>query len=297
MTQQQTMQQLDIFADSRDVMLRNDVLEQLQRRDAAEARQAWQKLADGFPDNEALAGLATLVEVLEGDGATPFADHGALAAVCRHLDDPVEPAARRLLGETAGRAWMASCWRAVAQQAAALPFRAEERDHHAAPVWLRAGDWKEATRAVGRIESWRRIPPPLAWMVEARYRAEGLESALPLLTELAWLSPGLLADLLHRIHDASVDGLRKKFDASFDGAGQVSDLAWFPAWALIEKPGLALVLREAQPSRQTAPERAVRLLLQILNLERQGSQHELVERRKALRDLHAGLYAAYMKTR
>jgi hypothetical protein len=34
MTPPQTMQQLDIFADSHDVMLRNDVLEQLQCRDA-----------------------------------------------------------------------------------------------------------------------------------------------------------------------------------------------------------------------------------------------------------------------
>ena len=31
---QQSMQQLDIFADSRDVVLRNDVVEQLQRRHA-----------------------------------------------------------------------------------------------------------------------------------------------------------------------------------------------------------------------------------------------------------------------
>jgi hypothetical protein len=178
-----------------------------------------------------------------------------------------------------------------------LPFRTEERDHHAAPLWLRAGDWREGRRAVERIESWRRIPAPLAWMAEARYRADGLESALPLLTELAWLSPGLLADLLHRLNDASIDGLRKKFDANFEGAGQVSDLAWFPAWVLTEKPGLATLLREAQPSRQTAPERAVRLLLQILSLERQGNQHELVERHKALRDLHAGLYAASMSTR
>jgi hypothetical protein len=95
----------------------------------------------------------------------------------------------------------------------------------------------------------------------------------------------------------SIDALRRKFDGNFEGAGQTADLAWFPAWVLIEKPGLALLLRDAQPSRQTAPERATRLLLQILSLERQGNQHELVERRKALRDLHAGLYAAYMKTR
>ncbi|NPT61170.1 hypothetical protein GNZ13_43200 [Paraburkholderia sp. 5N] len=162
---------------------------------------------------------------------------------------------------------------------------------------MRAGDWGEARRAVERIESWRRIPAPLMWMAEVRYRADGLESALPLLTELAWLSPGRLAGLLHRLADASVDTLRRKFDANFEGAGQTADLAWFPAWVLIEKPGLAPLLRDAQPSRQTAPERATRLLLQILSLERRGNQHELVDRRKALRELHAGLYAAYMRTR
>jgi hypothetical protein len=38
MTIQPTLQQLDIFADSRDVMLRNELLEQLQRRNATAAR-------------------------------------------------------------------------------------------------------------------------------------------------------------------------------------------------------------------------------------------------------------------
>jgi hypothetical protein len=51
------------------------------------------------------------------------------------------------------------------------------------------------------------------------------------------------------------------------------------------------MLRE-HPANVTAPWR-----IPELSLERQGNQHELVERRKALRDLHGGLYAAYMKTR
>jgi hypothetical protein len=45
--------QLDIFADSRDVMLRNDVLDALHRRDAVSARQAWQRL--GFCRNNDVA--------------------------------------------------------------------------------------------------------------------------------------------------------------------------------------------------------------------------------------------------
>jgi hypothetical protein len=289
--------QLDIFADSRDVMLRNDVLDALHRQHPGDAREGWQKLADEFPDDGSLSGLAILIEVIEQGVAMPFTGHATLAAACSRLNDEVEPAARRLLGEVAGRAWMVPWWRGVAQRAAGVPFRVDVCDHHAAPVWLRAGDWEAARHAVEGIVSWRRIPVPLAWMAEARYHADGLESVWPLLTELAWLSPGRFAALPQRLGDASLGVLRRKFDANFDGSGQTADLAWFPAWVLTEKPGLAPLLREAQPSRQTAPERATRLLLQILSLERQGSQHELVERRRALRDLHAGLYVAYMRTR
>ena len=41
----------------------------------------------------------------------------------------------------------------------------------------------------------------------------------------------------------------------------------------------------------------MRLLLELLGLERQGRHRELVERRRALRDTHASLWCAYMRTR
>ena len=56
-------------------------------------------------------------------------------------------------------------------------------------------------------------------------------------------------------------------------------------------------LGQAQRSGHTEPEQAMRLLLEILGLEHQGRHHDLVARRKALRDAHASLYAAYMSSR
>ena len=77
---QPTAQQLDIFADSRDVMLRNDVLERLQRRDARAARTALEMLVAEYPDDGALAAMSVLVGELErAPTAPPFADHVALA--------------------------------------------------------------------------------------------------------------------------------------------------------------------------------------------------------------------------
>jgi hypothetical protein len=289
--------QLDLFADSRDVMLRNDVLDALQRHHASDARQTWERLTREYPADDTVPVFAVLITSLENASTVRFTDHPALAVARRVLADEIASAARRLFGEQAAGAWLVPCWRTLAQRAAALPFDADCSDHHAAPLWLQAGDWDAAKQAVERIASWRRIPAPLAWMTEARYRADGLDLAWPLLTELAWLAPARCVALISRLGDASLDALRRQFDAEFIGTGELTDFAWFPAWLLTVKRGLADRLREAQLSRHVAAERATSMLLQILSLERQGGHHDLIERRQALRDLHGGLYAAYMKTR
>ncbi|MFM0515053.1 hypothetical protein [Paraburkholderia sp. RL17-373-BIF-A] len=297
MTMQQTVKQLDIFADSRDVMLRNDVLEQLQRRDAVSARTALEQLATGYPDDGALPAMSVLVRELERAPTAPFADHAALAIARRHLEDEVVPAARRVLPAQTGHAWLAPCWRALADRAATLAFLRADADSHSAPLWLLAGDWAAASEAAQSIESWWRIPAPLAWITEARYRAQGLDAAWPLLAELAWLAPARFAALLPVLGDASLDALRRRFDAEFPGTGEVDDDAWFPAWLLVIKPALAGRLAEARVQREQAASRATALLGEILRREHEGDQHELVSLREELSRLHAGLFDAYMATR
>ncbi|MFP3656535.1 hypothetical protein SB777_37095, partial [Burkholderia sp. SIMBA_052] len=83
---------------------------------------------------------------------------------------------------------------------------------HAAPLFLLAARWAEASDAVSRVASWRRIPAPLCWMAEARYRLDGLDAAWPLLVELAWLSPSRFDQLSSRLGDACVNTLRRAFD-------------------------------------------------------------------------------------
>ena len=289
--------QLDIFAHSRDVMLRNDVVDALAQRDASAARAAWRILDKDFPIDDALPAFAVLIEAVERRTGVVFVDHDAAAEARRVLNDQVAPAALRVFGAQAGAHWMVPLWRDAALGAARLAYRSDHGEDHAAPLWLQAGDWQAAADAVARIESWRRIPVPLAWMIEARYRLADLEAAWALLAELAWLSPRRFGELTRRLADPSLNGLRHQFDANFEGDGSVVDLVWFPAWVLTEKAGLARWLGEAQPSRDGAPERVMRLLIELIGLERQGRHHDVVERRKALRDMHPILYGAYMKSR
>ena len=289
--------QLDIFEHSRDLMLRNDVLHALEKRDAAAARQAWRQFEAEYPGDETLVPLQRLVLALEGPDGAPFGSAAQAAEALRELQEHIAPAAVRLWDAKTAAAWLAPLWARLAQRAAPLPFDADAAELHAAAQWLRAAEFGAAADAVAGIASWRRIPAPLSWMAEARYRLDGLDASWALLVELAWLAPQRFDALTKRLDDPLLNRLRRQFDAEFEGDGQEPDSAWFPAWLLCEKPALAAPLGQAQPGLQRAPERAMRLLLDLLHLERQGRQHDLPAQRKRLRELQPALYAAYMKSR
>ena len=289
--------QLDIFEHSRDLMLRNDVLHALEQRDAAAARQAWGRFATEYADDATLVPLDRLVHALEHPETTPFDATPQAAAALGVLLQEIAPAATRLWDAAAAAAWLGPLWAQLAQRAAGLPFDAANPDLHCAAMWLRAGEPAAAAQAVAGIASWRRIPAPLAWMAEAVHRRDGLDASWALLAELAWLAPERFDALLRRLGDPLLSRLRRQFDAEFESDDQEGDGAWFPAWVLCERPALAALLGQAQPGLQRAPERAMRLLLDLLQLERQGRQQDLPLRRKQLRDLQPALYAAYMKSR
>jgi hypothetical protein len=293
--------QLDLFADSRDVMLRNDVADALLRRDASAARAAWQGLVTEFPDEIQAGALQILVEELERGQPTPPASAAAACSAAAAIDQRIVPAAAAVLGD-GSTAWVQPLWQTLAHACAALPFEPAHAAGHAAALWLRAGCWRDAADAVERIPSWRRIPVPLAWMAQARHRLQGLDAAWPLLAELAWLAPQRFTALRPLLADPPLERLCKRFAAGFDGGdadndGDDDDWVWFPAWAVIDQPLLVHPLGGAQTQRGHAPERALQLVRELIGYEHQGRQRDLVAGRKELRDLNAALFAAYMATR
>jgi len=182
--------QLDIFDHSRDTQLRNDLADALLRQDIAAARTVSATLTQEFPGDACLAPAAILLRVLEQRTSVPLASHEEAEAARRTLHDEVEPAAQRLLGRAGSGPWLAQLWEALAQRAAPLPFDPRHGADHAAAFWLRAGEWDRASAAVARIASWRRIPLPLSWMAQARYRLQGLDESWDLLRNWPGCPPG-----------------------------------------------------------------------------------------------------------
>jgi len=289
--------QLDLFSDCRDVMLRNDVCEALLRRDPDASRTNLLDLENEYPNDPSREAFEMLVGVLEqGPPASPAQPEAARAASL-WLEQQVGPAAHRALGDEAGARWIEPCWQALAEAAEPLAFDPACCEGHAAPLWLRARQWQRAAHAAAAIPSWRRIPAPLGWVAQARHRMLGLDAAWPLLAELAWIAPRRFEEVAVRLDDPVLLRLRKRFDAAHEGAGGPHDLVWFPAWALIDEPRLERPLGEAQVQRACHPERALRVVSELLSLERQGRQRDLVAARKQLRDLNESLFQAYMATR
>jgi hypothetical protein len=288
--------QLDFFNDNDHMSLRNDVILAIEQDDAQTAQSAWQALRQHRPNDEYLQMFALLIATLDARSDTRFVDHAALSMAGRALQETIEPAVHKGLGQHA-TPWLQRRWHELAQRAVALGYDADHPQDHAAPLWLRAADWQAGIDAVAGIASWRRIPVPLAWMLHARLKLQGVQTNWGLLAELAWLAPQRLKEVIEQTSDPILQTLVKKFDASFEGDGDVRDLAWFPAWLLIESPALASALNQAQPSQQTAPEQDLRVLLELIGLERQGRQRDMIARRKTLRDLHGALHAAYMAMR
>lgn len=299
--------QLDIFNDSRDVMLRNDVLQALCKCQPAPAQSAWQKLQEEYPDDVHLSALQLLIGALAafndraGKPLVLLPDHAALQRLQDALKEQLTPAAQQQMGPVDARHWLRPFWQELVARGANLPFSARCEGQHVAPMLLHLQDWAGAIDAVGRIASWRRIPAPLAWMAQAKLHELGLNSSWPLLVELAWLSPKRLEVLIQTAQNAPLQRLKDQFDAGFEPGDEApdgsQDLAWFPAWVLTQRAQDVGHLSAADPGQQRAPEQAFRLLVNLLGLERQGRHHDVVAHRKQLRDLNAWLYGVYMQTR
>ncbi len=301
------MQQLDLFADSRDVILRNEVIEALRAEDWSAAYPAWAKLRAEYPNDAFLVPMKVLLDALTSPLRAGQLDPQGGEAALAQLEDHIAPAAVRVFGAEVASSWLALFWRALALAVADLPYQPGCPQLHGAGLWLRAREWDSAATAVATIPSWRRIPQPLAWMCRARLASQGLAAAWPLLVELAWLHPVGFAALVPHLDTPVLSRLLQRFELEFavddvgsEGHGssdEAARLAWFPAWALTSEPGLAAVIRLAEMSDDAPPVQAARQMLQLLILEREGRHGEVVAGRKRLRQLHAGLFACYMLSR
>ena len=73
---------------------------------------------------------------------------------------------------------------------------------------------------------------------------------------------------------------------------------WFPAWLLLQEPGLARALGDDTAGSTLGPQRAFAILRQLLRREAVPGEEDLqVDARRALQQLHPGLLQLYLRRR
>lgn len=288
--------QLDLFLESRAVVLANEVKRSLLGRDAVRAISQTAELEREAPDYPALVSLSTLARFLR-DWKPPEPSTAEIARRVSQLEAEAEPAAKLSL-DTEAQVFLNGFYRELAAAARELAYDPAQPKGHPALLLQRCGDFAGSEAAALAIANWRRTPDALQWLTMARHRLRGLSAARPTLFALAWHDPGRLAPLIAELGDEALERDFRAFESACDWTGTTEESrpTWFPAWYLVEHPASAadLDLTGAPDGPATS---AASLLVHILDLERQGSSRTLVDLRGRLRGLDFDLFDLYMARR
>jgi len=287
--------QLDLFAHSADVSLRNEVVTALCAHDADAMRDATDRLRADFPDDGHLERFEHLLAELSAL-SQPKQSAPAIARQAERIEIRLLPSLIKMIGADAAQRWTEAVYGALARSPFKQTFSRSLATAHPAGLFLRAGELSLARAAVAEIPSWRRIPEPLAWMTEIALRERAPDEYWPLVAELAWIAPALLAALLPRAAPATALRLYQEFRLAVDSENEDQETAWFPAWLLVEHPDLLQSLRSAQ-AHDSPPARSAALLIDLLIGERQGPTPAMLDKRRQLRELAPAIFERYMARR
>ena len=289
--------QLDLFLHSRAVVLANEVIEALLARDAVRAAEGLDSLLAEQPGHCGRKALETLCAVLR---EWPFLPGGpaGIAAAIRRLEADAHPAARAAMGEKAAD-FMRPLWRELARDACAHAYDPAFAQSYSAPLYLRCGDAEAALAAAQAIAHHDDNVDALHWLAVARHRIDGLDASRTPIMRLALIGPERLPTVLSEIDDP----LLSRDWHAFHGACHWLDpqdeatAAWFPAWHLVEYPGIRIDLGASAALPATRAAQAFVELARLLGLEKQGYSSALVSARRRLRELDSDLFDLYMARR
>lgn len=283
--------QLDLFLNSRAVVLANDVIHALLARDAARASVALERLRVEEPQHHLLGAMNGLRGTLD---AWPFpaASASDIERTIRLLESEVQSMAHAAIGENATD-FMLPFWRDLAQAPGAHVYEPVSPQAYRAALYLRCGDSETAATAAQAIARAEDNIDALHWLSIARYRTGGLVTCRGSLMRLALLAPERIPGTLDEIDDALLFREWHAFQAALDPEDGTAG-AWFPAWHLVEHPGTAIEFGSPLTLPETAPIQVMKTIARLLKVEKGGYSPALVSARSRLRNLDSKVFDFYM---
>jgi hypothetical protein len=289
--------QLDLFVHSRAVILANDTINAMLAREAAQAEACLGRLGAEVPDYAALDALTILSHALS-EWPPPTTNPAQIANAVGRLEGEVRPAALATMGSKA-EDFMRPFWRDLADAAHSHAYDADFPQSFCAGLYLRCGDVWAAARTAESIPDRERNADALLWIATARYRIDGLDTCLAPLMRLALLAPERLSVALAEIDESLLQRDWNAFHLTCDwlDPNDATADAWFPAWYLVEHPGVRLGVDDTASLPATQAAQTLTAIARLLEVERRGYSAALVSSRRRLRDLNPEMFAFYMARR
>ena len=277
--------QLDIFFDTPGTSAFNDLYHALATRDPLTASKCLEVLARVDVHHWAIADAATLIEALSSPSP-------ANQAQGRERLDTMErrwlPAALAVLHARA-RDFLTPLWRDIAVALEDAPYDPAHPRQHASWPYAQGLDWRNAKRVLRATPDFADDPELLGRLAEAEWRLRERHAAVECWFALCWLAPEHFETLVGspRFPDSS---LKTSWERAGDAEVEPAiSPPWFPAWMVVEEPGLSKVLTPR--GGESAPQRAFDL---ALSLVQGGTDRQDIENRRALQALHPGLLQRYL---
>lgn len=174
-----------------------------------------------------------------------------------------------------------------------MRFDPRHPERHSSRAYREGLDWERLRRSVLAVPGYEREPVLLARLAEAEWRLRNRTKAIESWFALCRLAP----EEFERMIEARGFpdwALRSAWRVALEQE-QESEMtpSWFPAWMLLEEPGLAGVL---EPSHaDDGPSRAFDVMIALLS--HPGPDERSIELRRTLQAIHPGLLARYLEKR
>jgi hypothetical protein len=295
----QSVPQLDLFFDNPVVALTNGIVQALTTRNLVSAQRQLDQLYSQAPTHADLAAFDQLLAAL-GHLGHPVAEPRVELAFLRE----VTPTARRLLGAQS-RDLLSPLWMQLGDAERGAAFDAAEPALHRSFALSQAQDWAGVTDSVLSESGWEKHTPLCLRLVESAFNRRQRVAALAAWCHVCWRAPADTSPAVSRLRQPELTMLWQRFMDDEEGALTIGVTATsgastltevdFPAWLLLNEPGLALQLAEELATGTVAEEsyRCVHRWILARRARQQGAELAL---RKSLQTTHPALFAVLKRS-
>jgi hypothetical protein len=279
--------QLDLFLDASATHYCNDIVQALSARDQNEAERHLERLSGHDPGHILLGDLERLVEA----GARLNMPVDKVPDELQWLENEIVPLAEERL-RTFSRDFLVPYWRRLTGALEGRVYDPAESRLHASYSASQALDWAKVCAVVEAEEGWDRQPELLKRYAVACEHVRRESQAWSAWFLLCWRFP----QQAQALGEDGTPSLRQEW-RRFDALEPVLAFSCFPAWLLLQRPGLINTAPSPEKGDVDPGCYAYRLLFRLSQHRlRQSStlDNEVISLRAELQTHNPALFAHYM---